>query len=401
MIYYKKRPQGGFYSMSKMRVTSHNGRWGRSGAYSTKHNDRQFDVVEPHINKDRSNNNLYWDCYNGFNRDEKGNTVNQVLSFDEVEKKFYEENFDEFLQDRNQKYLNRRQYKNVWTADDYRKRKNSCPEETIFQIGKQGETVDAEILKNVFLKFKEWHEKKFPQVKILNFALHLDEENPPDDATDKEKTEKKEKVTPHIHLRRVWVAEDENGKKCVSQTKALEKMCVKKPNQEKETHRWNNPKQTFTAICREKILDLCEEYGLEIEREPQESSKVGLDMATYQRQQEEKRLKNLQDEIEKMSTEIQKKEKELDELDNIYDEMEEDLDNIVAKVEDFQAKLKQLRQNKKYQEEIKLVMDFLSWYKPDGQKEFDDFFRSMVKIANRKKSSPKIKNTGRGWTGKI
>ena len=384
--------------MGKMRVTSHNGRWGRTGAsYSTKHNDRQFDVaVELHINASKSDDNWYWNCYDGFNKDDNGNTKNQFMNFDEVEKRFYEENFNDFLNDRNSKYFKRRQYKNVWTADDYRKRKNSCPEETIFQIGRQGETVEVEILKNVFQKFKEWHEKEFPQVKILDFALHLDEENPPDDETDKIKTEKKDKVTPHIHLRRVWVAEDENGKKCVSQTKALEKMCVKKPNQEKKTHRWNNPKQTFTAICREKFLDLCEEYGLEIEREPQESSKVGLDMATYQRQQEEKRLKNLQDEIEKMSTEIQKKEKELDELDNIYDEMEEDLDNIVAKIEDFQAKLKQLQQNKKYQEEIKLVMDFLSWYKPAGQKDFDAFFSLMVKIDKKlKKSSSKRKSWSR------
>lgn len=391
--------------MGKMRVTSHNGRWCRGGAYSTKHNDRNFDVEkEPHIQSNKSNDNLYWDCYNGFNRNEKGNTINQV-SFDEVEKIFYEENFNEYLQYRNQKYIKRRQYKNVWTADDYRKRKNSCPEETIYQIGKQGETVDAEILKNVFLDFKMWHEKEFPQVKILNFALHLDE------------------ATPHIQMRRVWVTEDENGKKYVSQTKVLEKMCVKKPNQEKETHRWNNPKQTFTAQCRKKIIELCEGYGLEIEREPQESSKVGLSLIEYQRQREEEKLKNLQNEIEKMNTEIQNKKEELEnitqEIDNKSNELKDfeiEIDNrkneknnliidnkklkdeikqIVEPIENYKDQWLQAKKTKNYKQELKTVMDFVAYYKGNGRQDYYDFYAGISDIANNIRKKETYKNNSR------
>ncbi|MBR6298645.1 MAG: plasmid recombination protein [Candidatus Gastranaerophilales bacterium] len=385
--------------MAKMRMTSHNGRWGRVGAYSTKHNDRQFNVEEePHINSNKSIDNLYWNCYEGFNKDEKGNTKNQIMSFDECEKKFYEENFDDFLKYRNQRYIERRQYKNIWTADDYRKRKNSCPEETIFQIGKQGETIDGEILKNVFLNFKKWHEEKFPQIKILNFALHLDEENPPDVQGVESRTEKKEKVTPHIHFRRVWVAQDDDGKKYVSQNKVLEKLCIKKPNEEKETHRWNNPKQTFTAICREKFLKLCEEYGLEIEKEPQESSKVGLDMATYQRQQEEEKIKKLQEEIEKMNMEIRYLNEEIKDGNDILDEMEDDLQNIVAAVDAFKDQWLNARQNKNDYEELRIVRDFVRWYNPDGRKELEYFFKEVPKIIERSKAKKekKYNNRGRG-----
>lgn len=78
--------------MGKMRVTSHNGRWCRGEAYSTKHNDRKFDVAEPHINKDKTSQNLYWNCFDGFNKwkNDKGQDVVNLafMPFDDVEKNF-------------------------------------------------------------------------------------------------------------------------------------------------------------------------------------------------------------------------------------------------------------------------------------------------------------------------
>ena len=50
-----------------MKLTRHNGRSGRNGAYNPKHNDRRFDIANSeHIDADRAKQNVYWDCYQGF-----------------------------------------------------------------------------------------------------------------------------------------------------------------------------------------------------------------------------------------------------------------------------------------------------------------------------------------------
>ena len=55
-----------------MKLTRHNGRArqyiaGKNGVYNPKHNDRRFDIENSeHIDADRANQNIYWDCYTGF-----------------------------------------------------------------------------------------------------------------------------------------------------------------------------------------------------------------------------------------------------------------------------------------------------------------------------------------------
>ena len=49
-----------------MKLTRHNGRAGKNGAYNPKHNDRRFDVANSeHIDMERTRQNIYWDCYTG------------------------------------------------------------------------------------------------------------------------------------------------------------------------------------------------------------------------------------------------------------------------------------------------------------------------------------------------
>ena len=72
-----------------MRGTTHNGRAGKDGAYSVKHNDRNFDIENaPHINPEKMSDNWYWHCYQ---------KDCPELTFEQVEKKFYEDNFIESL----------------------------------------------------------------------------------------------------------------------------------------------------------------------------------------------------------------------------------------------------------------------------------------------------------------
>ncbi|HAK17825.1 MAG TPA: hypothetical protein DCM43_03010, partial [Lachnospiraceae bacterium] len=50
-----------------MKLTRHNGRSGENGTYNPKHNDRRFDVKNSeHIDPERTRQNVYWDCFNGF-----------------------------------------------------------------------------------------------------------------------------------------------------------------------------------------------------------------------------------------------------------------------------------------------------------------------------------------------
>ena len=46
-----------------MKLTRHNGRAGKNGAYNPKHNDRSFNINNSeHIDKERAKGNIYW-CY--------------------------------------------------------------------------------------------------------------------------------------------------------------------------------------------------------------------------------------------------------------------------------------------------------------------------------------------------
>lgn len=56
-----------------MKLTRHNGRAGKNGAYNPKHNDRRFDVENSeHIDPVRTRKNIYWDCYQGLSSEAVG-----------------------------------------------------------------------------------------------------------------------------------------------------------------------------------------------------------------------------------------------------------------------------------------------------------------------------------------
>ena len=76
-----------------MRATRHNGRVGKGGVFKAKHNDRTFDVDNAdHIDNERVDQNIYWDCYQGFNyADAEGHRPERKMNFEEVEKSFYNE----------------------------------------------------------------------------------------------------------------------------------------------------------------------------------------------------------------------------------------------------------------------------------------------------------------------
>lgn len=254
-----------------MRGTSHNGRVGKNGVYSVKHNDRNFDVDSAeHIDKDRMDGNWYWQRYH----------KEQDMTFEDCEKRFYEENFKESLNAKNERYRVSGHKERMKTMDEYRENRLSCPEETLLQVGKTGESIDPDLLKQICIEHINWEMKTFPNVKVLDAALHVDEDG-----------------APHMHERKVWIAHSDEGL-VVGQAKALDEMGIQRPHPEKKKDRYNNPKTTYTAMCREHFLEVCKEHGLEIELEPDKASKRGLELTEYKRKQEQEKAEQAQKEAE-------------------------------------------------------------------------------------------------------
>lgn len=135
--------------------------------------------------------------------------------------------------------------------EDLLRNKKTCPEETIYQIGTIEESVSPEILLQIANDFFGEIESRFgTHVHILNWALHLDE------------------GTPHIQERHVFDCKNQYGELCPQQEKALEELGIPLPDPTKPKGRHNNRKQTFDAMCREMLFEICERYGLHLERDP-------------------------------------------------------------------------------------------------------------------------------------
>lgn len=245
-----------------MRATIHNGRANRLGAFTPKHNDRNFNISHAeHIDPERVRNNRYWNW-----------TGNPEMSFEAAEIAFYEKHIKQHLDAQNARYRAQRHAERVRTMDEYRRSPQTCPEEVILMIGKAGDTIPADMMARIIQEQINWEQQTFPGVRVLDVALHMDEQG-----------------APHIHERRAWVYTDKDGNFAISQNKSLEQMGVELPNPDKPRGRFNNRKQVFSRMCREHLLQICREHGLEIEEIPQEKSKSGRTLEDYQAGEAEKR----------------------------------------------------------------------------------------------------------------
>ena len=245
-----------------MRATIHNGRANHLGAFTPKHNDRNFNISHAeHIDPERVKNNRYWNW-----------TGNPEMSFEAAEIAFYEKHISAHLEAQNARYRAQRHAERAKTMDEYRRSPQTCPEEVILMIGKTGDTIPADMMARIIQEQINWEQKQFPGVKVLNVALHMDEQG-----------------APHIHERRAWVYTDRDGNLAISQNKSLEQMGIELPNPDKPRGRFNNRKQIFSRMCREHLLQICREHGLQIEEIPQEKSKSGRTMEDYKAGEAERR----------------------------------------------------------------------------------------------------------------
>lgn len=244
-----------------MRATIHNGRTSHLGAFTPKHNDRSFNISHAeHIDPERVKLNRYW------------NWTGKEITFEDAERAFYEKYIRQHLDAQNSRYRAQRHAERAKTMDEYRRSPQTCPEEVILQIGKLGDTIPADMMARIIQEQINWEQQQFPGVKVLDVALHMDEQG-----------------APHIHERRAWIYTDKDGNLAISQNRSLEQMGVELPNPDKPRSRFNNRKQVFSRMCREHLLQICREHGLEIEEIPQEKSRNGRTLDDYKAGEAEKR----------------------------------------------------------------------------------------------------------------
>ena len=97
------------------------------------------------------------------------------MTFEQVEKTFYEEHFKEHLDAQNEKYRAQRHYERMKNMDEYRTARRTCPEETILAIGNKDEYIPPKTLMAICTEFMNWEQRTYPGLHILNFSLHNDE----------------------------------------------------------------------------------------------------------------------------------------------------------------------------------------------------------------------------------
>lgn len=284
-----------------MRATIHNGRTSKNGAYNTKHNDRQFDIRNAeHIDPERVKNNRYWNW-----------TGNPKMSFEDAEAVFYEKYIRKHLDAQNARYKAQRHAERAKTMDEYRKSPQTCPEEVILQIGKLGDTIPADMMARIIQEQINWEQQKFPGVKVLDVALHMDEQG-----------------APHIHERRAWIYTDKGGNLAISQNKALEQMGVELPNPDRPRGRFNNRKQVFSQMCREHLLQICKEHGLKIEEIPQEKSKNGRTLEDYKASEAMKKADDFAILNKRLNASINIKQSQINDLEEEYCRTKKNLEEL-------------------------------------------------------------------------
>lgn len=264
-----------------MRATYHSGRKGKNGRFNPNHCDRNFNLdseFADHINTELTPKNVYlvYDQSKGSFRAKKSDET-----FEELELDFYKSAFSENLALTNERYIQNRNKSRCKTMEEFYASVQTCPEESILTIGNSMDGAPpAELMKKIILEQMLWERKTFPQAVILNMAFHADE---PD-------------ANLHLHMRRTYYSVGENGIKKCSQKEALLQMGLERPDTTKPESRTNNAKITHTRLCREHLIELCEKYGLQMEKEPK---KGGKSLTTLKKETAEK-LEALKAELDKV-----------------------------------------------------------------------------------------------------
>lgn len=288
-----------------MRVTRRNQR-----GCNARHLDRTAQHTEAggrHIDTSRSGENIY--------RSFCSSTKN--LTLQEAELEYYRKTYSGMLEKRKASNIkNRHPDRNQGlTIEKLYHSTRYGPVETIFQLGKKGQSASPEMLRDIFGEYNRTIATLTKRhYRVLSYALHLDES------------------TPHLHIRGIWDYKDKDGVRCIGQAEALRILGIDRPDPTRPADRHNNAQMTFDAMAREILLDICEAHGLAVEREAL-ASQHHIDKGEYivkqiqakgteaQRKTVEAsvRLAKIEAELEAKQTELEAKQAELEDIERRAD----------------------------------------------------------------------------------
>ena len=301
-----------------MKLTRHNGRAGKNGAYNPKHNDRRFDIGNSeHIDVERARQNIYWDCYTGLSSAlTRAQDKENDYSFEKIEQLYYFEHYADHIQAQNERNEKTRHTERNRTVTDLLTNNKTCPEESIYQIGTVDESVSGEVLAKIATEFFAEMEEKFgAHVHILDWALHLDE------------------GTPHIHERHVFDCENKYGELCPQQEKALEELGIPLPNPDKKKGKNNNRKQTFDAECRKMLFRICAKHNLHLQMEPTYGGRGYLEKQDFIIEKQKETISVQREILTETSQAIEEREKKIGKAEKAIAEKEKILkkhDEVIA-----------------------------------------------------------------------
>ncbi len=273
-----------------MKMTRHNGRSGKHGAYNPKHNDRRFDIGNSeYIDEERAKRNVYWDCYQGFHFPSDEESEDKIeYSFERVEKAYYLDRYFDFCEGQHERNRKNGHSERDRTPIDLLKDKKTCPEESLIQIGTMEESVPPDVLAHVASEFFEEFERRFGEhVHILDWSLHLDE------------------ATPHIHERHVFDCKNQYGEIAPQQEKALEALGFELPNPDEKPGKMNNRKKSFDAACRAMLFDICERHGLHLDQEPEYGGRKYLEKQDFILMKQKEKIQKKETELNAITVRIE------------------------------------------------------------------------------------------------
>lgn len=247
------------------RVTLHHGKTGRNGVFNAKHNDRDFDYInDSHIDNSKVKYNRMRKLYKASSPD---------LSFDDYEHELYEKLFGDSIEKRNARHRAKGRNNKIKTVEEYRKSEKTCPNETLLYFGRKDECLSPDEHWELVNEFIQWHNQKFPNLPYVDYAMHVDERG-----------------AVHTHARQIAWTTNKNGEKEFNLTGALKNCGIDAPvpiggylNGKKVRNytRDNNPKMTYTAICREKMQEIVIAHGYDLVTDLLPSEQTGLTQEQY------------------------------------------------------------------------------------------------------------------------
>ena len=275
------------------------------GKGTGKHNDRTFDLNKAtHIDQTRQNDNFYINRY-----------LDDSITFEECERRHFQENYSQGLEIQNEKYRKRRQYGYIRSIDDLMKGEKTQVKEMILQIGNKDNHPAKEVLLECVHQFNEEFNKRYgTNAHILNIAIHNDE------------------TTSHAHIRFICDFVDKDGIKKICTDKALKKLGIKPPKATAKTDRYNNALQTFTEQIRFIWNQIIKNHGIEIDDTVINASQKHLTVLEYKTKKLQEEITDHSRQIAGQDLEISKKQNELYALDRQISTKKKKLEELEQKM---------------------------------------------------------------------